>query len=272
MLSRSVGPITVVALPDAEGLFFQPRAEAFPTATAAHWRLADERDPGAVTADGQWRLPFRCFALRFDDGPAAGRVLLVDAGIGPVGAPARSWAPVPGRLPAALAAAGIAPEQVDTVVLTHLHTDHIGWAVTGEPGTPYFGNARYLLQRAEVAAFRRHDPSGVAGYLLDPLTAAGQLDALDGDARLAPGVRVLATPGHTPGHQSVLVEYADQALLLTGDLLVHAVQLVAPELPYAHEDDPITARDSRERLLTELAARPTATLGTPHLSTPFVPL
>ncbi|MDG4789815.1 MBL fold metallo-hydrolase [Micromonospora sp. WMMD1102] len=272
MLSRRVGPVTVVALPDAEGLFFQPRAEAFPTATAAHWRLADERDPGAVTADGRWRLPFRCFALRFDDGPDAGRVVLVDAGVGPADAPARSWAPVPGRLPAELAAAGIAPEQVDTVVLTHLHTDHVGWAVTGEGGTPYFRNARYLLQRAEVAAFRRHDPAGVAGYLLDPLTAAGQLDALDGDLRLTPGVRIVATPGHTPGHQSVLVEHADDALLLTGDLLVHAVQLVAPELPYAHEVDPTTARASRQRLLAELAARPTGTLGTPHLSEPFVPL
>ncbi|GAB3963366.1 MBL fold metallo-hydrolase [Plantactinospora veratri] len=199
MLSRSVGPVTVVALPDAEGLFFQPRTEAFPTATAAQWRLADERDPGAVTADGQWRLPFRCFALRFDDGPAAGRVILVDAGIGPADAPARSWAPVPGRLPAELAAAGIAPEQVDTVVLTHLHTDHVGWAVTGGAGAPYFGNARYLLQQAEIAAFRRHDPAGVTGYLLDPLTAAGQLDALDGDLRLAPGIRIVATPATPPG-------------------------------------------------------------------------
>lgn len=274
MISRALGSVTVIALPDAEGAFFQPREEAFPDATAAHWRQADERDPASVTPDGRWRLSFRCFAIRYDDGPDAGRVILVDAGIGPADAPAGSWAPVPGRLPESLAAAGINPDEVDTVVLTHKHSDHVGGAVTGGPAgeapAPYFRNARYLLQRAEIESIRGQGAAGLAGYLLDPLTATGQLHAVDGDHLLTPGVRLLATPGHTPGHQSVLVETADEDLLITGDLLVHAVQLVAPELTYAHEEDPDAARRSRQTLLTRLAGRPAAFLGTPHLSTPFV--
>lgn len=267
-LSRTLGSITVTALTDGEGPFFQPRAEAFPDATPEQWRAADRRDPASVTADGQWWLPFRSFALRAGDGP----VTLVDAGIGPADSPAASWAPVPGRLPAELAAAGIDPADVRTVVLTHLHSDHIGWAVTGTPGRPHFPNADYVVQQAELDALGLFHPE-LPARLVGPLRAAGRLRLLDGDTPLTPGVRVLSTPGHTPGHQSVLVEATDERLLLTGDLLVHAVQLVDPTLAYAHEEDPATARTSRAALLHTLTATPGPTLlATPHLGTPFTPL
>ncbi|MER7439772.1 MBL fold metallo-hydrolase [Micromonospora avicenniae] len=263
-LSRTLGSITVTALSDGEGPFFQPRGEAFPGATEAHWRAADRLDPGAVTGDGRWWLRFRAFAVRVGDGP----VTLVDAGIGPADSLAANWAPVPGRLPAELAAAGIDPADVRTVVLTHLHTDHVGWAVTGSPGTPYFRNATYLLQRAEVAAVDLVNPELRAG-LIAPLRAAGQLREVDGGTTIGSGVRLLPTPGHTPGHQCVLVEADDSRLLLTGDLLVHTVQLVDPELAYAHEADPTAARRSRTALLRELARQGRAVLATPHLGAPF---
>jgi glyoxylase-like metal-dependent hydrolase (beta-lactamase superfamily II) len=266
-LSRTLGSITVTALTDGEGPFFQPRTQAFPEASAAQWREADRRDPVSVTADGQWWLPFRSFALRSGEEP----VILVDTGIGPTGSPAASWAPVPGRLPAELAAAGIEPGDVHTVVLTHLHSDHIGWAVTGTPAHPYFPNASYLVQRAELDALETINPGLPAG-LVAPLRAAGQLRVVDGGTDLTPGVRLLPTPGHTPGHQSVLLEAADERLLLTGDLLVHAVQLVDPELAYAHEEDPETARTSRVTLLHTLAATGPTLLATPHLGSPFTPL
>ncbi|MET8089215.1 MBL fold metallo-hydrolase [Micromonospora sp. NPDC005220] len=262
-LNRTLGSITVTTLTDGEGAFFQPRTEAFPQATAAQWAEADRRDPGSVTADGRWWLPFRSFAIRVNDGP----VTLVDAGIGPTDAPAASWAPVPGRMPAELAAAGIDPADVDTVILTHLHTDHIGWAVTGRPGRPYFPNASYLVQRAEIDAAETLNPWLPAG-LIAPLRTAGQLRVVDGETALTPAVRLLPTPGHTPGHQSVLVTVADDRVLLTGDLLVHMVQLVDSDLAYAHEVDPDAARASR--LLTLRTHSPTL-LATPHLSTPFTP-
>jgi Metallo-beta-lactamase superfamily len=190
--SRRIGAVTVIALHDATGVFFQTRQEAFPQATAEHWRQADARDAGAER-DGEWLLRFRCFALRLDDG----RTILIDTGIGAAEAPARRWAPVPGRLPDELAAAGIGPDEVDVVVLTHMHSDHIGWAVDGQAGTPYFGSARYLMQRAEIEAIERLD-SELPTWLLEPLRATGQLVAVDGETRLAAGLRVLATPGVTP--------------------------------------------------------------------------
>ncbi|WP_225800827.1 MBL fold metallo-hydrolase [Streptomyces sp. NK15101] len=274
-----VGPTEIIALADAEGPFFSPRADAFPGATAAQWAEADRFDPGAVDAEGRWRLQFRAYAIRGDKG-----LTVVDAGIGPADSPACSWAPVPGVLPASLAAAGIDPAEVDTVVLTHLHTDHVGWAVVSEaavPSTggpaegdasaggrrPYFPNAEYLLQRAEFDALDTLNPQ-LRETLTDPLAAAGRLRLLDGDTPLRAG-RAVATPGHTPGHQSVLVTDGRESALVTGDLLVHALQLLHPGLAYAHEADPEAARHSRERMLGRGTAG-ALHLATPHLTEPFL--
>ena len=262
--SRDLGAVTVVALRDAAGVFPDPLSEVFPQVTEDQWRQAGELDPDAVR-DGRWHLQFRCFACRLD----SGRVILVDTGIGPTDAPARDWAPVPGRLPEELAAAGIDPDAVDTVVVTHLHTDHIGWAVSNS--TPYFRNARYLLQRAEVEVIDARRPAA-AEWLLQPLRSTDQLSVVDGEERLGAGVRVVATPGHTPGHQSVVVESGDEWLVVTGDLLVHAVQLVDPTLAYASDMDPDAARASRMDLFRDLAARGRGTLATSHMTEPFTPL
>ncbi|AXK31868.1 MBL fold metallo-hydrolase [Streptomyces armeniacus] len=283
-----IGSTEIIALADGEGPFFSPRAEAFPGATAAQWAEADRFDPGAVDAEGRWRLQFRAYAIRGDKG-----LTVVDAGIGPADSPAGSWAPVPGALPESLAAAGIDRAEVDTVVLTHLHTDHVGWAVVTEaavpsgggaaegapsPGSatggtaggrrPYFPNAEYLLQRAEFEAVDALNPQ-LRETLTDPLAAAGRLRLLDGDTRLRAG-RTVATPGHTPGHQSVLVADGRELALVTGDLLVHALQLLHHEIAYAHENDPEAARRSRERMLGRDAAT-TLHLATPHLTEPFIP-
>ncbi|MGW0119495.1 MBL fold metallo-hydrolase [Streptomyces sp. NPDC003327] len=262
--SLRIGPYTVIALADGAGPFFSPRSEAFPDATAEQWAAADRFDPGAVDAGGNRQLRFRAFAIRGDRG-----VTVVDAGIGPADGPAAAWAPVPGVLPESLAAAGIAPADVDTVVLTHLHTDHVGWAVVGgERARPFFPNAAHLVQRAELDALDAVNPQ-LRSAVVDPLRTAGLLRPVDGDTTLPGGERLLATPGHTPGHQSVLVDSGGDRVAVTGDLLVHAIQLLHPALAYAHETDADQARSSRERVLGSRTAG-TLHLATPHLTEPFV--
>jgi len=103
-----------------------------------------------------------CDSIASRSDSAAGGSILVDTGIGSATAPARSWAPVPGRLPAELGAAGIEAADVDTVVLTHMHTDHIGWSMT-TPAPPS-SNARYLLKQNEIDAIDANAP-GVADWL-----------------------------------------------------------------------------------------------------------
>jgi glyoxylase-like metal-dependent hydrolase (beta-lactamase superfamily II) len=251
--------LTVIALQDAEGPHFDRREDAIPGATAEQWAAADLRDPGARTADGRWWLRFRSFAVRYGD---SGPVTLVDAGIGPAGSLAADWAPVPGHLPDELAAAGIAAAEVEAIVLTHLHTDHIGWAV---PADSPFTDARVIVQRAEVEAFAAARQEAA---MLQPLREQGRLQVVDGDTPLGDGVRIISTPGHTPGHQSVLVEGGGESVLITGDLLVHAVQLLDAELAYSHDMDGEAARHSRVAALAT-ARSAGSWLAVSHLGRPY---
>lgn len=249
--------IQVRPLTDGAGEFFRPAREAFPTASDAAWQAARELDPDAFAPDGRWRLRFRCYLVT-----TGARTILVDAGIGPADSPAATWAPVPGALPARLSELGVDPADIDIVVLTHLHTDHVGWAAH----PTYFPNARHILQQAEHDAVDQLNPD-LRQTLLDPLRAAGQLQLVAGSASLTPGVRVAHAPGHTPGHQIVLVEQGRQTVAVTGDLLVHAVQLVDPDVAYFLETDPTLAAQSRRELLATVT-----TIATSHLTSPFIRL
>lgn len=281
-LVRSVGCLDVIALVDAAGPFFLTYDAAFSGASDRDWAAARRIDPAAFGPDRTWNLDFRCYAIR----RPGDRYTLVDTGVGPVGSPASAWAPVPGVLPQLLADNGIDVRQVDTVVLTHLHEDHAGWAVTAE-GVPMFPDARYVVQQRELDALEAGG-SEMLGYVVQPLRAAGQLHPVDGAvvlsgdtttaARRTPAsrsgdrIRVVPTPGHTPGHQSVLVEGGrNDQVVVTGDVLVHAVQIADPDVAYRYEADQYQARLTRRSLLDD-ARRDHAVLATAHLNRPFVEL
>jgi len=146
------------------------------------------------------------------------RAVLVDTGNGgKLGEKARSFTNMqPGNpILESLDRAGVPPEQVDTVILTHLHNDHAGGATKlndqGNP-VPAFPNARHLVQRTEWEDATGKKPELAGAYVEDdfvPLGEHGLVDLLDGETEILPGIKVVPTGGHTPGHQMIVIAGGD---------------------------------------------------------------
>jgi glyoxylase-like metal-dependent hydrolase (beta-lactamase superfamily II) len=155
--------------------------------------------------------------------------ILVEAGIGPKLSDKErdiyGYEREPG-LPDALAGAGLTPDDIDLVILSHLHFDHCGALVApGRDGelTPLFPRARHVVQARELEAWRHPDPRSKPSYKLENLElleAAGRLQVVDGDATVAPGIQVRITGGHTAAHQAVYVRDQEQTVVFTGDFLL----------------------------------------------------
>jgi glyoxylase-like metal-dependent hydrolase (beta-lactamase superfamily II) len=135
-------------------------------------------------------------------------------------------------------------------VLTHLHADHSGGTVFPD-GSPRFPNARYNAHTADWEHFgsKPNERSYDARMALEGLAADGTLSLEPDDHEVSPGVRVVHTPGHTPGHRSVLLGSGEETLLLTGDLLHVPIQVEHPEWPSNHDVDPATGSASRSQIL-----------------------
>jgi glyoxylase-like metal-dependent hydrolase (beta-lactamase superfamily II) len=204
--------------------------------------FATLRQAFGVDDDAPWVLQFFVYVLELD-----GVTVVVDTGLGPPGddpfMPERD-----GRLPAELAAAGVAPADVDLVVLTHLHPDHVGWNMVG--GAPFFPNAHYVAQRADYDFFTtKHGHRPYVQQQIVALHDSGSLELLDGLAEPLPGLRIEPTGGHTPGHSIVRLS----EVTLAADLAVHPLQLENHDLPYVAEDDQPAIAAARRRLLPALA-------------------
>lgn len=227
------------------------------------WLTERERHPWAFHDDRSWAWHVHAFAVRGPDG-----TVMVDSGLGSY-PPYRPWAPGSGlTAEEAYASAGIDVASVRLVVLSHLHADHAGGAWAGD--TPRFPNARYVLHEADLEFFTSApDPDGYAAIdELRRIEAIGMLDADPDDREVLPGMLVVHTPGHTPGHRSVILEAGKESLLLTGDLLHLPVQVAHPTWLSNHDDDPQTGSASRSAILGRAAANGWV-VGVQHFAHPF---
>jgi glyoxylase-like metal-dependent hydrolase (beta-lactamase superfamily II) len=132
-------------------------------------------------------------------------------------------------------------------------------------GRPVFSNAQYLFSRPEWEFVQAGGgDSGVITRRLRPLDALGRLDVVDSDADLRPGCSLVATPGHTPGHVSVLLRSHGRTACVLGDVCVHPAQLADTRLGYVHEVEPRLAATTRTEFLGALAEQ-RALVCSPHL-------
>jgi len=210
--------VKIGTLVDCEGSFATVR-EVFP----------------AVDSDERWRLPVNCVLVRDAD-----TTLLIDTGLGPK---PRTFMPDPdAQLLDELARHGVAPDDVDVVVHTHLHVDHVGWDGS-------FPNARYVVHEAEWAFFMSDASLGDRPHLRDKVQPLTNVERISGETDVVPGVQLLPTPGHTPGHMSLRIG----SLVVLGDVVVHELQVANPDVVYVSDHDPDAAAATRRRLLGELA-------------------
>lgn len=222
------------------------------------------------------------FAIEID-----GRRIVVDTGVG--NGKTRALAdfdhldtPFPQRLENA----GFAPETVDLVITTHLHTDHVGWNTRweGQRWAPNFPNARYLVSRTEFDYWTGVELGSARHVFADsvhPVRDAGLLDLVDVDPdgeigpprdgdpgnEIVPGVSLVPVPGHTPGQVAVRIDSAGSSAVITGDTVHHPVQLAHPGVCSTPDVDPEQAARTRRALLAELADTDTLLFGS-HFAPP----
>lgn len=234
-----VGDLEVIPLNDGEAKL---PSSYLPT---LDWELHKD----LLDDDGNFDINFACFLVRTRD-----RTVLVDAGLGPVSVPQARG----GDLPKNLAAAGAKPEDIDLILITHLHLDHIGWLV--RDGNLYFPNATVRFGERDLDQFiRKEEPDGFAAPVVEALQAAGRLETIDSDGEVAPGVSILLTPGHTLGHLSVVASSGTQRAFMLGDAVTCPAQLENSEWTAMSDIDPDLAIRSREILYRELEGAETVT-------------
>jgi glyoxylase-like metal-dependent hydrolase (beta-lactamase superfamily II) len=260
MSTLRIGALELAVVSDGQ-LRLDPAAMFGPNQPAA-WRSLVELEGG--------RVPFavNCLLVR-----AGERRILIDTGTGrDQPTLMERYGGGCGYLIDNLRSLGLEPTDVDTVIISHAHGDHIGGATAPTPSgyRPSFGNARYWLWRAEWDYWTVPEAMVERPFLQDKLPPLKDVVELaDQEVEVAPGVRLIAAPGHTPGHVCVALTSGREMAIYTGDLVHHASQFEHPDWSPAFDILPEISAASRQRIL-ETALREQAVLLTAHLPTPGI--
>jgi glyoxylase-like metal-dependent hydrolase (beta-lactamase superfamily II) len=252
-----IGEVEIVCLSDATVDYPWPLAELFPGVVDDAWEPFRRRYPAAFGGPTVWRSSYRCFAIR-----STRSTVLFDTGMGPAGSPLAEIFGTSGRLPQELVDAGIRAEDVETVILSHLHPDHVGGNLRPAGGEPQlaFPRARYVVHENDWAAFHRadvqaHFPFAFVDETITPLQRLGALDLIGGEHEVSDELTLVPAPGHTPGHLTARIRSQGREAVLVADTLLHPAQVTEPDWSSMFDMDPEQDRATRRRLLEELEAQ-----------------
>ena len=200
-----------------------------------------------VLEDGMLQLYYGSFFVR-----SGGQTILVDTGMGP--GPHAHLENRTGNLLGALSDAGAKAEEIDVVIHTHLHPDHVGWNVdsSGDAVRPYFPNARYLGPRKDWEHFMQEDVLPTAPHISQnviPLNELGLIEFIDDGHNVNDEITTLETPGHTPGHQVILISSNGERAAIIGDLIHNPVQIYEPDWCAFVDTSPDDTRRSRKAFM-----------------------
>jgi glyoxylase-like metal-dependent hydrolase (beta-lactamase superfamily II) len=237
-----------------------------------------QRDPEVLAPHRDWIGPYLTGA---DDDPevlmsvhsfgveADGRRLIVDTCVGndkDFGTMVPAFNALRTGFLDDLTAAGFGPADVDTIICTHLHMDHVGWnTIPGPDGrwVPTFPDARYVMTQLDIDHWSKIDSDWNAyAASVEPLLDLGVVDAVEPDHRVSASISLLPTPGHTPGHCSVLITSGDAQAVITGDMVHSPIELVEPTWGPRGEFDPAASDRTRQEMADRVTDRGVLVFGT----------
>ncbi|WP_329036509.1 MBL fold metallo-hydrolase [Streptomyces sp. NBC_01725] len=269
----TLGDVTITRVEETHGPIM-PADQFFPDLPEQAWK--DHREtlvPDHLGAeDTMVHAAMQTWVLRSE-----GRIILVDTGVGnDKSRPAvASWDRLSLDYLGNLARAGVRPEDVDLVINTHLHVDHVGWNTRLSDGTwiPTFPNADYLMPRADFEFWNPANNPNITGGVNEnvfedsvaPVHAAGLTLLWEGSHRIDANLRLDAAPGHTPGSSVITLTSGADRAVFAGDLLHTPLQIMEPEHNSCFCEDPVGSRVTRRRILG-WAADNNALLIPAHLS------
>ncbi len=181
------------------------------------------------------------------------------------------WNNMQGDFLQRFSAAGFSTQQVDTVLCTHMHVDHVGWNTRWQDGAwlPTFPRAEYLFAEDEWRYWREQSQEygPVIEDSVQPIFDSGQAVLVSQQHRLNEEIFLLPTPGHTPGHVSVHIQSKGEAAIITGDMLHHPCQIVHPDWSTTADTDQSMAAATRTAFLRQYSDQPVLVIGT-HFAAP----